>query len=86
MYKYANETEYEIIKKLIHQGLTMSEAERAIYPLSWYISTGRCPTESYMKIIRANSRQLTTIAKRLIVSGSHDDTINRVMEYVNKIA
>lgn len=85
MYKYANETEFKIITKLIHQGLTMSEAERVIYPLSWYIVTGRCPTESYMKIVNANSRQLTTIAKRLMISGSHDDSIHRVMEYVSSI-
>ncbi len=85
MYKYINETEFKIIEKLIRNGLTMDEAERTVYPLSWYISTGRCPTESYMKIIHATSRQLTTIAKRLMIPGSHNDSISRIMEYVSKI-
>jgi len=83
--KYFNEIEFALVTRLWKRGLSANEAENAVYPLSWYVSTGRIPTEALKKIIDANSRQLTTISKRLMAGKSHDETIKHVMEYVNTI-
>lgn len=83
--KYFDEIEFSIIKRLWKYGLSASEANNAIYPLSWYVSTGRISTDALKKIISANSRQLTTIAKRLMAGKSHNETIKHVMAYVDGI-
>lgn len=58
----------------------------AIYPLRWYVSTGRAPTDFIIRFNQITERQKTTIAKRLLKayreSGTHDAGINTVCQYI----
>ncbi len=80
---YQDYIEFEIIKKLWKYGCSASEANNLIYPLSWYIYSGRCSAERLRKIVNATGRQLAAIAKRLMAGKSHDETIKHVMAYVD---
>lgn len=56
----------------------------------WYISTGRAPASVELAINRATSRQLTTIANRLIkadeAGGTFDDALKAVKPYLYHMA
>ena len=56
-----------------------SQAERDIYPLSWYIGTGRASMNFLHKLASAKPFM---IARKLHEGGSHDDAIKRVMQYI----
>lgn len=64
-------------------GSTRDTAE-IMEPLNWYIKTDRAPLEFIRLLCSASSRQLTTIANRLIkhAGGDYDMTINSVCEYI----
>ena len=64
----------------------IATAERAMAPLVWYIGTDRAPLDFLRALCKTNSRQVTTIAKRLLnhVGGSYDDALDSVRVYLNK--
>lgn len=64
-------------------GNTM-ETETVMGPLYWYIETGRAPLEFERRLKACTSRQLTTIANRLIQhrNGDYQCAINSVCQYI----
>lgn len=60
------------------------DTERVIYPLLWYVNTGRASTDFLRHLVSCSKRQITTIANRLIKCDDKnvDDTILYIREYL----
>lgn len=81
----ATNIEYAIydIKSKMYRKHTISEAEKFIYPLVYYISTGRAPTEFLRIIINLTERQKSVIANRLIKNYTNEEkAINSICQYI----
>ena len=63
------------IKRELMNRIGCDAAERAMYPLNWYINTGRAPTEFLRKLQTARPG---LVARDLAKGGSVDETIKRV--------
>lgn len=84
-----NKTEnalYEILKSCRKYAIDLDSAERAFYPLEWYVTTGRSSGGFNRIICDLNSRQKTTIAKRLVQCGglNYDESLDSVKDYIAK--
>lgn len=75
---------YEILKACRKYAVDLDSADRAFYPLEWYVATGRSSSLFNGIICEMNSRQKTTIAKRLVKCGgwNYDESLNSVKEYM----
>ena len=62
----------------------MATAERAVAPLVWYVCTDRAPLDFLRALCNTNSRQVTTVAKRLLKLGGYcyEDSIKAVTSYI----
>lgn len=60
------------------------ETDVAIDPLKWYINTGRSPYDFERRLKACSSRQLTTIANRLIKQSRrpYNTIINSISVYI----
>ena len=76
---------HEIMLRACHYS-DFETAERAMYPLSWYVGTDRAPLDFLRALCNANSRQVTTIAKRLLklAGGDYSAIIASVAAYLQK--
>ena len=76
---------YDIQRRLCHYS-DLTTAKRAIAPLTWYVGTDRAPLDFIRTLCNANSRQITTIAKRLfkMSGGDYSAIIDDVTSYLNK--
>lgn len=72
----------EIRKRIQAKTGDLMQTDKALYPLDWYISTGRAPTDFPRLLVNCSSRQFTTIANRLIKAGTVEDAINSVCAYI----
>lgn len=70
--------------KIYHELGDIRSTDTAISPLIWYIKTGRAPFEFERRLKACTSRQLSTIAKRLIKHnrGDYNDAINSIYQYI----
>mgnify|MGYP000465189087 CR=1 FL=1 len=76
---------HEILLRACHYS-DLKEAERAVDPLAWYVGTDRAPLGFLRALCNANSRQVTTIAKRLLklAGGDYSAIIASVAAYLQK--
>lgn len=83
MEKTIDDIYWEIMQKMLKKH-TWRETELAIAPLTWYIGTGRAPLGFERKLKVCTSRQLSTIANRLIKieCGDYNAAINSVCNYL----
>ena len=60
------------------------DADRVFAPLNWYVQTGRAPAQFELILKNCKSRQITTIANRLIKYNGfdYDSAINSVCQYI----
>lgn len=74
---------FEIQRKLWKK-YSISESEKMIAPLLWYINTGRASAQFENLIINATARQKATIANRLAKHylRPYDDAINSICAYI----
>ena len=89
MQKYFNEDDYiySVQKCVMYKhGKGISESLNIIYPLSWYVTTGRASAS----FIRAMYEVKPYVMARLLVkgysTGSHDDVVESIKNKVAKIA
>lgn len=59
-----------------------AQTDTALYPLVWYISTGRAPTDFLRVLVNCTNRQFTTIANRLIKAKTENAAISSVCDYI----
>lgn len=59
--------------------------EREMYPLSWYISTGRASSIFLNSLYKAKPFMIGRLLHNNGNAGSHDEAVRRVVEYVNKL-
>ena len=71
---YINEV---LIYIMNHYGV--DEAYRDIYPLEWYINTGRASAEFLRKLY---TKKPFLIARRLHKGGSVDETVKRIKSFL----
>lgn len=62
-----------------------SAGQQIIYPLMWWVRTDRISSDYLRALCGTNSRQRTTIIKRLAAGGAVDDCVDRVKLYLDKI-
>lgn len=64
--------------------ISYSESLQCVYPLDWYVSTGRAPLEFLEILLNTSTRQKNTIAKYLANNGrgSHDAIITKICKYL----
>ncbi len=55
---------------------TVDEAERCMFPLRWYIDSGRAPTDFLRLLVNAGGRQRESIAERLAKPDSYEAAVN----------
>lgn len=72
------------IKAKLWKSHTTAEADKILYPLQWYIYTGRASGEFERMLSGATERQKSTIARRLErhYLGSYEDAVNSVCKYL----
>ena len=56
------------------------QSETDVYPLSWYVSTGRASTEFLRSLLEAKPYM---IARKLHEGGSVQEAVERVKQYLN---
>lgn len=59
--------------------------EREMYPLQWYISTGRASSIFLNSLYKAKPFMIGRILHNGGDCGSHDDAVHRVVNYVSNI-
>lgn len=57
----------------------ITEGSRLLYPLNWYINTGRASTQFIHKLAEANSKKVIAILEQ---NGSVEDVIARLKEFL----
>ena len=72
------------IQHRAYQYSDLATAQRATAPLVWYVGTDRASISFLRALDSAGSRQITTIAKRLLKAGGmdYDASIHSVAEYL----
>ena len=55
------------------------ESERLLYPLRWYINTGRASTQFIHRLDEASAKEVCAILKQ---EGSTEEVIARLKEYL----
>lgn len=89
MQKYFNEDDYiyDVQKCIMFKhGKGISESLNIIYPLSWYLTTGRAS----VSFVKAMYDVKPYVMARLLVkgynTGSHDDVVKAIKKKVEKIS
>lgn len=70
---------WEVQKALIRYGLSVDESEIAVYPLQWYVCTGRASVAFLHKMVETKP---FLVARRLRNGGSHDEMLDRVRKLI----
>lgn len=79
---------WEIERKMRQQdGGPNIEHSWALYPVQWYVATGRAPTDFLIMFNNMTERQKSTVARRLLKTyrkgkRTYDDSINTVCDYL----
>ena len=74
---------WRIQRYLIYRrGLTVSESERAVAPLAWYVATGRASADFLRRMLTAKPFML---ARKLTQGGSDDEILRRIKKYLGYI-
>lgn len=55
-----------------------ANSERMMWPLLWYINSGRASTDFLHRLINAPGRASESIRRALAKGGSYDDVINAI--------
>lgn len=79
MSRTAIETMLWHIQREIMQRRGATASENLIAPLTWYISTGRAPTEFLKKLYETRP---VLVARDLAKGGTYDEVINRICQRI----
>lgn len=70
---------WEVQKTLIRYGFSVDESEIAVYPLRWYVCTGRASVAFLHALVDTKP---FLVARRLKDGGSHDEMLDRVRKLI----
>lgn len=68
------------IQMYLNKTMSFDEADRAVYPLRWWIYTDRASVTFLKALLSAKTFM---IARKLAKGGSVDDCVNRIREYLS---
>ena len=87
MQKYFDENEYiYAVQKCVmyKHGKGISESLNIIYPLSWYITTGRASASFIKSMYEVKPFVMARLLVKGYTTGSHDDVIEAIKNKVAK--
>lgn len=77
-----DDTMWDIKQKLMRK-CTTDNADRYLYPLAYYIDTGRAPAGFLKLLINLSDRQKAIVGNRLMKNyGNNERVINSVCQYI----
>ncbi len=74
-------TLWAIERSMLKTGRTLDDTDRLMYPLNWYIATGRAPTRWILCLCNCKPH---IIGNMLAKGGSDDEVIGRLKAYIMK--
>lgn len=89
MQKYFDENEYiYAVQKCVmyKHGKGISESLNIIYPLSWYITTGRASASFIKAMYEVKPYVMARLLFKGYSTGSHDDVVEAIKNKVEKIS
>lgn len=67
------------VQMYLAKSMSFDEAERTVYPLRWYVNTGRASVPFLKALLSAKTYM---VARKLSVGGSVDECIARVRKHL----